>query len=201
LSSTTKNWKRTFGLAVVVSIVIIAIVGIENPLSTSPIETTSSSSDIANSSTGTQIGERLPNFTLNTLDGKELSLTDFRGMPVLVNFWATWCTFCVNEMPDLQRAFENENVAVLGVNRAETIEKQLDFLKNNLRITYPILLDPSDSLARAFGVTIMPTTFVLNSEGIVIQHKLGQYASLEEITNAIKYGRSPLEEIPVKGKT
>jgi peroxiredoxin len=87
------------------------------------------------------------------------------------------------------------------VNRAETIEKQLDFLKNNLRITYPILLDPSDSLARAFGVTIMPTTFVLNSEGIVIQHKLGQYASLEEITNAIKYGRSPLEEIPVKGKT
>ncbi|MAH21472.1 MAG: hypothetical protein CMO12_01510 [Thaumarchaeota archaeon] len=201
MSSTTKNWKRTFGLAVVVSIVIIAIVGIENPLSTSPIETTSSSSDIANSSTGTQIGERLPNFTLNTLDGKELSLTDFRGMPVLVNFWATWCTFCVNEMPDLQRAFENENVAVLGVNRAETIEKQLDFLKNNLRITYPILLDPSDSLARAFGVTIMPTTFVLNSEGIVIQHKLGQYASLEEITNAIKYGRSPLEEIPVKGKT
>ena len=201
MSSTTKNWKRTFGLAVVVSIVIIAIVGIENPLSTSPIETTSSSSDIANSSTGTQIGERLPNFTLNTLDGKELSLTDFRGMPVLVNFWATWCTFCVNEMPDLQRAFENENVAVLGVNRAETIEKQLDFLKNNLRITYPILLDPSDSLARAFGVTIMPTTFVLNSEGILIQHKLGQYASLEEITNAIKYGRSPLEEIPVKGKT
>jgi len=201
LSSTTKNWKRTFGLAVVVSIVIIAIAGIENPLSTSTIETTFSSSDIANSSTGTQIGERLPNFTLNTLDGKELSLTDFRGTPVLVNFWATWCTFCVNEMPDLQRAFENENVVILGVNRAETIEKQLDFLKNNLRITYPILLDPSDSLARAFGVTIMPTTFVLNSEGIVIQHKLGQYASLEEITNAIKYERSPLEEIPVKGKT
>lgn len=183
------------------SIVIIAIAGIENPLSTSTIETTFSSSDIANSSTGTQIGERLPNFTLNTLDGKELSLTDFRGTPVLVNFWATWCTFCVNEMPDLQRAFENENVVILGVNRAETIEKQLDFLKNNLRITYPILLDPSDSLARAFGVTIMPTTFVLNSEGIVIQHKLGQYASLEEITNAIKYERSPLEEIPVKGKT
>ena len=201
MSSTTKNWKRTFGLAVVVSIVIIAIAGIENPLSTSTIETTFSSSDIANSSTGTQIGERLPNFTLNTLDGKELSLTDFRGTPVLVNFWATWCTFCVNEMPDLQRAFENENVVILGVNRAETIEKQLDFLKNNLRITYPILLDPSDSLARAFGVTIMPTTFVLNSEGIVIQHKLGQYASLEEITNAIKYERSPLEEIPVKGKT
>ena len=201
MSSTTKNWKRTFGLAVVVSIVIIAIAGIKNPLSTSTIETTFSSSDIANSSTGTQIGERLPNFTLNTLDGKELSLTDFRGTPVLVNFWATWCTFCVNEMPDLQRAFENENVVILGVNRAETIEKQLDFLKNNLRITYPILLDPSDSLARAFGVTIMPTTFVLNSEGIVIQHKLGQYASLEEITNAIKYERSPLEEIPVKGKT
>lgn len=164
------------------------IVGIENPFSASPIETTSSSFDTADSSTGTQIGERLPNFTLNALDGKEVSLTDFRGTPVLVNFWATWCSFCVDEMPDLQRAFEKGDVVVLGVNRAETLEKQRDFVENNLKITYPILLDPSDSLARAFGVAIMPTTFVLDREGIIIQQKLGPYTSLEEITDAISYG-------------
>ena len=182
-----KNRKRTFGLIVVVSMVILVIVGIENPLSAPPIEITSSSAGIADSSTGTQIGQRLPNFTLNTLDGKEVSLADFRGTPVLVNFWATWCSFCVDEMPDLQRAFEKGDVVVLGVNRAETLEKQRYFVENNLKITYPILLDPSDSLARAFGVAIMPTTFVLDREGTITQRKLGQYASLEEITDAINY--------------
>ena len=149
-------------------VAIAAIVGsillIENPFATQAVETAGLASDVR---VGTDLGQRLPNFNLETIDGEKVSLNDYRGKVVFVNFWATWCPFCVDEIPDLERAFEEYggDVAILGINRAESLQKQTGFLSDlQLRPTYPLLLDPSDNLAGAYGVVVMPTTFILDRE-------------------------------------
>lgn len=180
-------------------IAIAAIVGsilvIENPFAAPVVEMSGRAGDIL---VGTDLGQRLPNFNLETIGGEQVSLSDYRGGVVFVNFWATWCPFCVDELPDLERAFvEYEgDVAILGINRAESLQKQTQFLRDlELNPTYPLLLDPSDSLAEAYGVVVMPTTFVLDRDGVIIQTKLGQFISLEEIREAIDNAESPPEPI------
>ena len=152
--------------------------------------------------TGTAVGQRLPDFNLVTIDGKEISSSDFRGKVVFVNFWATWCPFCVDEMPDFQRIFDEGggDVVVLGINRAESLQKQNEFLTQELdvEITYPLLLDPSDNLAEAFGVRVMPTTFILDERGVIIQVKLGQFVNLDELKQAIEKASSIQVEIPTE---
>lgn len=194
------RWRKYFPLVAVALIVIVAIVALEDPFAESPIVGASSRSDGVDIPTGTAVGQRLPDFNLVTVDGKEISSSDFRGKVVFVNFWATWCPFCVDEMPDLQRLFDEGggDVVVLGINRAESLQKQNEFLTQELdiEITYPLLLDPSDNLAEAFGVRVMPTTFILDERGVIIQVKLGQFVNLDELKQAIEKASSTQVEIP-----
>ncbi len=159
--------------------IVGAILFIENPFAPSVVQT---SSDIVPAKgsppIGTNIGWQAPDFRLQTIDGDEVSLGDFRGKVVLVNFWATWCPFCVSEMPAFQQLNEDldDEIVILGINRAESAAKQNEFFDNvlDVKITYILLLDPTDSVAKSYGVQVMPTTYFLNEEGVITKKKLGE---------------------------
>jgi cytochrome c biogenesis protein CcmG/thiol:disulfide interchange protein DsbE len=114
-----------------------------------------------------RIGRAAPAFTLRTLDGETVSLNDYRGKPVMVNFWATWCVPCREEMPLMEnayRAHRGDGLVVLAVNMQESEMQARGFVKE-LGLTYPILLDPDAVVARRYRVTGLPMTFFIGRDG------------------------------------
>ena len=113
-------------------------------------------------------GYPAPDFTLSTLDGAEISLSDLEGKPVLLNFWATWCPPCRAEMPDLQdfHATYGDQVTLLGVNWAEKPEEVRAFL-GRYGITYPNVLDRRGRVFVQYRLTGLPTTLFIDEAGLV----------------------------------
>jgi peroxiredoxin len=108
-----------------------------------------------------------PDFTLTGLDGKKVSLKDFRGKVVFLNFWATWCVPCREEMPAMQRLyneFKDKNFVVLAVNVKDRRQDALNFLKE-LKITYPIAFDPEGQAGLLYGAWGLPTTYLIGPKG------------------------------------
>lgn len=120
---------------------------------------------------GTEIGEVAPDFTLTTIDGKEFSLSSFRGQPVMLNFWATWCPPCQMEMPDIQKFFsrKGQEIKVLAVNLTvseKTPGQVRDFL-NARGFTFPVMLDSKGDVSQQYLVRSIPTTFFIDQKGII----------------------------------
>jgi peroxiredoxin len=118
------------------------------------------------------VGAPAPDFTLLTVDGESLRLSDLRGKVVAVNFWATWCAPCRLEMPDLQERAERfpDRLAVIGVNFAETAEEVAAF-RREVGVDFPLLLDPEADVQRLYRVLGYPTTFFIDEEGTIrLQH-------------------------------
>ncbi len=116
-----------------------------------------------------------PDFTLQTLDGESVSLSDYRGKLVMINFWASWCPPCNSEMPDLQRYYEqhqDEDFIILGVNYQDTPDKVQAFIEK-YGVTFPILLDSDGRVANLFGVQGLPTSFFVDKEGNVLGYQPG----------------------------
>ncbi len=115
-------------------------------------------------------GRAAPNFELSGVDDGSGSLTDYRGMYVLVNFWASWCSPCRQETPELQSFFEhhaNREFVILGVNQQEQPSAVKEFV-DEFGVTYPVLLDQSGEVSQAYGVGRgMPISFLVNPEGVV----------------------------------
>ncbi len=106
---------------------------------------------------------------LPDLDGRERGLEEFRGRVVLVNFWASWCTPCIEEMPSIQRLAElmrDRPFAVIGVNVAEQARRAKAMVER-LGIGFPVLLDRESEVFHRWGGTVLPTTYVLDGEGVV----------------------------------
>ncbi len=111
-------------------------------------------------------GGATPPLRLKSLAGQEIALADFRGRTVLVNFWATWCTPCVAEMPALQRLRDrlaSYGVEVIAVNYQENAARIAPFVER-ARIDLPIVRDHDGSVRTAWKVTVFPTTFVVGPD-------------------------------------
>lgn len=135
-------------------------------------------------------GEAAPAFLLEDLQGEEMALAQFRGQPVILNFWATWCAPCIFEMPELQAAYETHResgLVVLGLNRDEDAAVVRDFLDNDLdvEITFPILLDEHATVGDSYGVINLPTTYFVNSDGVVTAVHRGPL-TLRQIENFLE---------------
>ncbi len=115
------------------------------------------------------IGHPAPDFTLPTLAGGQVTLSDLRGQPVVLNFWASWCGPCRAEMPELQRLHDRlgeAGMAVLGVNQGESPDTAAAFLEK-LGLSFPVALDQRTGVSQQYLVNSLPTTFFIDREGVI----------------------------------
>jgi peroxiredoxin len=122
-------------------------------------------------------GQRGPAFSLATLDGRRAALADYRDKLVILNFWATWCVPCTDEMPALEALWNDyraRGLVVLGVSVDRGGPRALlEPYVRNLALTFPILLDPDSKTASAWRVTALPATFVVKPGGEVAGSAVG----------------------------
>jgi peroxiredoxin len=138
--------------------------------------------------TGIQKGNLAPDFELVTTEGKHIKLSELRGKRLILNMWATWCPPCKAEVPELERFYEDnhkDGLEILAVDLTESEKSKEDvtaFIRD-YKITYPVVLDERGEVARKYQVTSIPTTYVINTAGIIQQKYIGplNYKSLKEI--------------------
>ena len=122
-------------------------------------------------------------FTLKSNSGENLRLSDFRGQVVLINFWATWCGPCRQEMPkldELHKRYKRAGVAVWGVNVEDDSSLPENFLKNN-PVDFPILYDVTSEVSELYNVDAMPTTVIVDRNGKIRHLHRGYKPGYEKI--------------------
>lgn len=121
-----------------------------------------------------RIGDPAPGFTLQSLDGDEVSLADYEGRPVLVTFWASWCVPCRKEFPVLREALAERpgEFEVVAIAYQDLERDSREFLEET-GATWPSLVDPGGKVARAYGVTGIPQTFFVSADGVVRDRVFG----------------------------
>lgn len=120
------------------------------------------------------IGSLVSDFELPALSGPAQRLSELKGRPVVINFWATWCGPCKEEMPLLNRLAREypENLVVLGVNYAESVDVVEEFVAEE-GITFPILLDEAGQVADLYFVRNYPATFFIDAGGVLRAQHIG----------------------------
>ena len=131
------------------------------------------------------VGGPAPPFQLETVNGRVVSLSDFKGQFVILNFWATWCAPCTREMPEFQKIHQasNLNVKIIGINMAESKEKVSGFIHQH-GLSFPILLDPSGNVSQDYEILHLPVTYFISPDGFVRDKIFGgvsQYAIQSKI--------------------
>lgn len=120
-------------------------------------------------------GDAAPDFTLPTLEGPRISLSDYRPRVVVVNFWATWCPPCVEETPSLKRfaeAMQSEGVKVIGVSVDQDEAALRKFVAEG-QLSFPIARDPERTIATRYGTFKFPETYIVDSEGKIAKKLIG----------------------------
>ena len=116
-------------------------------------------------------GSQVPDTTILLSTDEQLILSELRGSVVILNFWATWCVPCAIEMPELQQLHEHyaaSGLRIIAINQGEARKAVLDWVEQ-LQLDYAIGLDPALDVGRRLGVSGLPTTFIIDSQGIMRQ--------------------------------
>ncbi|WP_040208953.1 TlpA disulfide reductase family protein [Neobacillus jeddahensis] len=161
--------KKVIAAVVLISLLTVAIVQAMDKKTDAPETTTQTSAN----KEGLEIGAKAPDFELKTLTGETVKLSDLKGKKIMLNFWATWCPPCKAEMPEMEQFSKQlgDDTLILAVN----IDPQLDvqgFVDEN-KITFPILLDAEDKVNEAYQVISIPTTYFIDSKGIIQNKYVG----------------------------
>jgi len=121
-------------------------------------------------------GTSAPDFTFPGLDGKMVSLSDYKGKVVLVNIWATWCPPCVDEMPSMEKLyqkFKRKNFEILAVSIDEPGLKAVAPFMKKSSLTFPALIDSEGTIKTVYGITGIPESFIIDKQGILIKKIIG----------------------------
>jgi peroxiredoxin len=156
------------GIAALVGIAFVATL----PAAPS-VSTASEPVDIALLEIAPTQGALAPDFSLFNLDGEQITLSELRGHPIMINLWATWCAPCRIEMPHIQDRFEryaDEGFLVLAVDFDEPAEFVADF-RDELGLTFDLLLDPGAEVQELYRNRSYPSTFFVDVNGVIqVQH-------------------------------
>lgn len=130
-----------------------------------------------------------PDFELMDLDGNMVKLSDFKGKNLIINFWATWCPYCIDEMPDLQKLhdkYKDDDFTVIAINVREKGSKASEYLEEN-NIHIPVLLDTEGSASAVYGANSIPLSVAVNKDGIIVTGRLGMmtYDEMESMYKSI----------------
>ncbi len=140
------------------------------------------------SGAGPRVGATAPDFTLTTLDGGTLTLDQFRGKPVFLNFWTTWCPACREEMPYIQELLadqESYGFVVLTVDLAESPATVRGFMEKE-SYTFPVGLDTSGQVGNMYNVTGLPTTYLIDSQGVIRRVKVGPFVNKDAMLKEMR---------------
>ncbi|MGB1250503.1 MAG: TlpA family protein disulfide reductase [Candidatus Promineifilaceae bacterium] len=127
-----------------------------------------------------QIGEAAPDFTLSDADGKPVTLSEFQGQPVMVNFWATWCAPCEVEMPELQamhEKYQDDGFVILALNQDESAESVATYF-NDRNLTFTALLDTNSVVTASYGAFgTLPSSYFIDRDGVITDRHIGLVSS------------------------
>jgi cytochrome c biogenesis protein CcmG/thiol:disulfide interchange protein DsbE len=142
------------------------------------------------------IGEKAPAWSLPGLDGKTVNLSDFKGKVVILDFWATWCPPCREEIPSfiqIQKEFADKGVVVVGVALDEEGAKVVKPFAKKKGINYPLVIGKTSTTEDYGGIEGIPTTFIINAEGKIVAKHVG-LTTKEEFLKEL----APLLKAPAK---
>lgn len=125
---------------------------------------------------GLEVGQRAPGFALETVEGEMLSLADYEGRQVVLNFWASWCPPCREELPELIAFGEETGIPVLGVNATKNERRgkqDVDAFLQEVPVSFPVLLDEEGTVEKTYRVVALPTTYVIGPDGVITAKQVG----------------------------
>ena len=127
-----------------------------------------------------------PDFSYRDAAGNDVLLSDLRGKVVLLNFWATWCPPCVYEMPFLEEAHQQlpDNAVILAIDIGEKAETVSAFVEEH-GLTLPIILDQNAAIAQLYRANQLPTSVIIDAEGIIREYKIGPFSGAGEILDRL----------------
>jgi len=141
----------------------------------------------ANSAQNLQPGKPALDFQFQTPEGQSTSLSNLKGKPVLLNFWATWCGPCRMEMPYLQQIYDEwqaNELVLLTINIGESPSQVAEFMQGQ-GLSFPVLLDTKGEAVEKYGIRGIPTTFFIDRDGIIQEIKVGAFQSKAEIESSL----------------
>jgi peroxiredoxin len=159
-------------LVAVVLLIITSLLAKDQSSASSQVSSACDSFGVVKS----QVERKAPSFCLKTLDGNQVVLDDLKGKHILLRFWASWCPSCLEELPMMEKFYgeRNDQVVILMPAIDGEKESKIRRLVKEKKITLPILLDPKAKTARAYGVSMIPISFLINREGSIIGTVVGE---------------------------
>ncbi|MEK4029364.1 thiol-disulfide oxidoreductase ResA [Pseudobacillus sp. FSL P4-0506] len=136
-----------------------------------------------------RIGDKAPNFSLKSIDGKETKPSHIKGKLVLVNFWGSWCEPCKREMPLIEKTYKtykNQGFEVLSVNMREPYWTVLNYIKQE-GLTFEVLQDSTGEMTNAYNVYYLPATFLIGNDGKILAKHEGEIKKEQMDTWIKKY--------------
>lgn len=141
---------------------------------------------------GIQVGSMAPDFVLENLSGELIRLSDLRGQKVFLNFWASWCGPCKDEMPHMQEVYENRSsedtfeIVAVNMTKRERSQQHVTEFVETYDLTFPVLFDHNGEVEKLYEVIAYPSSYVIDEQGVITHYFKGPVKSAGELTELMK---------------